>query len=269
MRHTVHRDPDEQVVGDASAAREPRHVVLCVDFHDMLVGHVLDALLGQGAENALGELFRDRNRSRHRADDTNLGRIPDAALDEVIVKQERTLERRGRALEWVAEDPDQDFPRVEIREHVAHALRSRDRVVLDAALFESGRGCEVVVRPQRDDEDVGVVGGCVCRHLPFLRVDRDHPLLSELDSLLGDVAVVQQDVRSRFPAEQDVQLREPEGKRVVLVEKRDADLAGEGFGEPRRQFQAREACTKDHDMLHRRDDDNAVLAKAGEVFVAA
>ena len=222
----MHRDPDEQVVGDADAALEPRLVVPCVELHDMLVRHVLDATLCQGVEDALGKFFRDRNRSRDRADDTNLDRIPDAALDEVIVKEERALERRGRALEWVAEDPDQDLPRVEVREHVAHALRSRDRVVLDTALFEAGRGREVVIRPQRDDEDVSVVRGCVCRHLPFLRVDRDHPLLSELDSLFGDVAVLQQDVRSRFPAGQDVQLREPEGKRVVLVKKRDADLAG-------------------------------------------
>ena len=160
-------------------------------------------------------------------------------------------------MKGLAEDPDQDLPRVEVREHVAHALRSRDRVVLDAALFEAGRGREVVIRPQRDDEDVGVVRGCVRRHLPLLRVDRDHPLLSELDSLFGDVAVVQQDVRSRLPAEQDVQLREPEAKGVVLVEKRDADLARERLGESRRQLQARETCTKDHDVLHRRDDDNA------------
>ena len=51
-------------------------------------------------------------------------------------------------------------------------------------------------------------------------------------------------------------------------EQRDAHVAGEGFGEPRRQFQAREACTEDHDMLHRRDDDNAVLACFG-LFAAA
>ena len=189
---------------------KPRLVVLCVELDDMLVRHVLDATLCQGVEDALGKFFRDRNRRCEWADDTNLDRIPEAALEEVIVKEERALERRGRALEWVAEDPDQDLPRVEVRERVAHALRSRDRVVLDAALFEAGRGCEVVVRPQSDDEDVGVVRGCVCRHLPFLRVDRDHPLLSELDSLFGDVAVVQPDVRCRLPAEQDVQLRESE-----------------------------------------------------------
>jgi hypothetical protein len=86
----------------------------------------------------------------------------------------------------------------------------RDRVVLDPALFESGSCCKVVVRAQRDDEDVGVVRGCVRRHLSFLRVDRDHTFLAELDFLAGDVAVVQQDVRGRLPAEQDVQLRESE-----------------------------------------------------------
>jgi hypothetical protein len=60
---------------------------------------------------------------------------------------------------------------------------------------------------------------------------------------------VQQDVRCRFPAEQDVQLREPEGERAVPVEERDADLVGERVGESRRQLQAREAGPKDKDVL--------------------
>jgi hypothetical protein len=99
-----------------------------------------------------------------------------------------------------------------------------DRVVLDAALLKSGRRCEVVVRPQRNDKDVGVVRARVRRHMPFLRIDRDHAFLPELDSLLGDVLVVQQDVRCRLPAEQDVKLREPEAERVVLVDERRADF---------------------------------------------
>src|SRR5436190_18070924 len=53
----------------------------------------------------------------------------------------------GGHLKRMAEDPDQDPPRVDFRENVAHPLRPRDRVVLDASLFEPGRGGEVVRRP--------------------------------------------------------------------------------------------------------------------------
>ena len=170
----------------------------------------------------------------------------------MIVQEKRALERRWRALEGVAEDPDQDRSRIELREHVAHALGSRDRVVLEAALLESWRGREVVVGPQRDDEDVGVVRALVGRHPSFLRVDRRHALLAELDSLFGDVAVGEQDVRRRLPTEQDVQLRESEAERVISVDKRDANLVGERVGESCRQLQASETGPKDHDvcLLH-------------------
>src|SRR4029450_7918512 len=91
------------------------------------------------------------------ADGTNLDRIPDATFEEVIVKQHGGLERRRWALEWVTKDPYQNRPRIEVRECLAHVLRARDGVVLDAALRESGCGSEVVVCSERNDEDVGVV----------------------------------------------------------------------------------------------------------------
>jgi hypothetical protein len=138
-----------------------------------------------------GELLRDRNRSRHRADGANLDRVPDVALNEVVVKQHGSLERRRWALERVTEDPDQNRPRIEVRECLAHVLRARDGVVLDAALRESGCGCEVVVCSERDDEDVGVVRTVVGRHPSRLRVDLGHTFLAKLDSVLGDLAVVQ------------------------------------------------------------------------------
>jgi hypothetical protein len=55
----------------------------------------------------------------------------------VIVQEKRTLERRGRALEGVPEDPDEDRSRIEVGERVTQSLGPRDRVVLKAALLES------------------------------------------------------------------------------------------------------------------------------------
>jgi Protein of unknown function (DUF2652) len=73
----------------------------------------------------------------------------------------------------------------------------------------------------------------------------------ELDALLGDVAVAQQNVGTGLPVEEHVQLREPEAERFAPVDERDVDLVAERFGESRRQFQAREASPKDHDVpLH-------------------
>ena len=48
------------------------------------------------------ELLRDRDGSGHRADYTDLRLRSDSPLDEVVVQQERALERSGRALEGVA-----------------------------------------------------------------------------------------------------------------------------------------------------------------------
>lgn len=187
----MHGNADEEVVRDTAAVGEPHGVLVAVDFDDLLVRDVLDAALAQEVEDRPGELLRDRDRSRHRADGTNLDGIPDATFEEVIVKQHGSLERRRWALERVTEDPDQNRPRIEVQECLAHGLRARDGVVLDAALCESGCGGEVVVCSERNDEHVCVVRTVVGRYPSRLRVDLRHTFLAELDSVLGDIAVVQ------------------------------------------------------------------------------
>src|SRR5436305_10854959 len=62
-------------------------------------------------------------------------------------------------------------------------------------------------------------------------------------------AVGHQYVRCGLAAEQDVQLREPEAERVVLVDERHANVVNQGVGESRRQLQAPETGPKDHDVL--------------------
>lgn len=103
FRHAVNGDPDEQVVWHASAAREPGLSAASVEFGDKLVGHILDPALLQSCKDALRNLFRDRDRRRHRADHADLHDCPDSPLHEVIVQQERTLERSGRALEGMTQ----------------------------------------------------------------------------------------------------------------------------------------------------------------------
>jgi hypothetical protein len=147
------------------------------------------------------------------------------------VQEKRTLERRGRALEGVPEDPDEDRSRIEVGERVTQSLGPRDRVILKAALLESWGCPDVVVGAERDCQDVCVVRALVGRHSSFLRLDRRHAFLAELDSRFGDLLVGEEDVGLRFPTEQDVQLRESEAERVISVEKRDANVVGERVGE--------------------------------------
>ena len=125
------------------------------------------------------------------------------------------------------QDRDQHPPPREVGEGVAQALGAGERVVLKPALLESRRRRQVVLRAQRDREEVGVVGAHVRDDAPLQRVDRRHGRLPELDPLLGDVAVVQEHVGRRLPAEQHIQFGEPEVERVVSVDQRDVNRVSE------------------------------------------
>jgi phytoene/squalene synthetase len=70
----------------------------------------------------------------------------------------------------------------------------------------------------------------------------------KLDAVLRDVAVGEQDLGRGFAAEQDVELRETEAERVVLVDERDANLVRNLVGQARRKLQPAEAGTEDHDV---------------------
>ena len=140
-----------------------------IELDDPLLRHVLDVARRELVEEALRDLRRDGNRRGHRRDDPDLGLFPDAPLDELVVEQERALERRGRALVRLGEDAEQDRPAVELGQGVAHPLGAGDRVVLEAVLREAGDSVHVVLRAERDDEDVGVVGAAVGRDVPGRR----------------------------------------------------------------------------------------------------
>ena len=216
-------------------------------------GQLLDAPRGERVAEHLRDLAGHRDRALHRERRRHLHRVADAPLREVLVQQERPLERGRRTLEGLPEHGDEDSPAVEVGQRVAQPLGAGDGVVLEAARLEAGRRVHVVVGAHRHDEEVRVVGAGVRGDPPGGGVDAGHRLLAELDAVLVDVAVVQPHVVGRLPAEHHLELGVAEDERVVAVQQRDADRVLERLGEPRRQLQATEARAEDQDVLLRRE----------------
>ncbi len=120
-----------------------------------------------------------------------------------------------------------------------------------AAVLQSWSRRHVVIRTHRYDQEIGVVGADIRLHPPGHRVDSDHRLLADLDTVLGDVEVRQPHVVGRLASEHYLELREAEEERVVAVEQHDVDRVSGGFGQARREFEPPEARAQDEDVpLH-------------------
>ena len=188
-----------------------------------MLGKLLDPARGQ----RVAEHLRDRAGHRHgalqRERRRHLHGIANAPLREVLVQEERPLERRRRTVERLPEDRHEHASAFEVGKRIAQALCPGERVVLVAVFLEAWRAGRVVVRTHRHDQEVGVVGADVGLHPPGNRIDADHRLPPELDPFFGNVAVRKQHVVGRPAAEHHLKLREAEKERGVAVEQRDVD----------------------------------------------
>ena len=213
---------------------------------------LLDASGGERLAEHLRHLSGHRDRALHRERRRQLHRVADAPPREVLVQQERPLERGRRALEGLPEHGDENPSAVELGQRVAQPFGAGDRVVLMAARLEAGRRVHVVVGAHRHDQEVRVVGIGVRGDPPGAGIDGGHRLLAELDADHVDAAVGQPYLVGRLPAEHHVELGIAEDEGVVAVQQRDADRILERLREPLRQLQATEARAKDQDVfLHR------------------
>src|SRR3954454_2504603 len=88
-------------------------------------------------------------------------------------------------------------------------------------------------------------------------------LLTKLDAILVELAVVQPHVIGRLAAEHHLKLGIAEDERVGAVQQRDPNHVLERLGEPRRQLEAAEARAKDHDVLLHRASAYANRGDAG------
>ena len=117
----------------------------------------------------------------------DLAVVPDPALHEVVVQEQRRLARGGRALERRPADADDRATTRERGQHLPQPFRAADGVELVAALREPRRRVEVVVGAEGDDEHVRLVDAAGRRHPPRLGVDRGDRLLEEADARLAEV----------------------------------------------------------------------------------
>jgi hypothetical protein len=166
------------------------------------------------------------------------------------VEQQRALIGRRRAFERNPQDRNQHPPAGERRQDLTQALCAGDGVVLVTVLHKARRGGRVVIGAQRHDQDVGLVGAAVGDHVTGLRIDRRDLFLAELDPASRDVPIRVADLFAGLPAEQDLQLGEPEDERVILVNEGDVHLIAQRRRQPRGQLQPSETGTQDQYMQH-------------------
>src|SRR6185312_4355111 len=100
------------------AARELCRTGRRVDAGDEMLWQFLDVACSEPIAEHLRDLTGHRDRARHRKCRRHLDGVPDSLLREVLVQQERTLERGGRALERLPENRDEHPAALEVGERV-------------------------------------------------------------------------------------------------------------------------------------------------------
>jgi hypothetical protein len=96
------------------------------------------------------------------------------------------------------------------RDYLGQAGCPLERVELVSTVCEAGGCVEVVVGPDCNDEEVGLVDALIGGRAPPLRIDRDDRLLKKPHARLLDVRIREPSLRERPSAEHHVELGIPE-----------------------------------------------------------
>ena len=123
--------------------------------------------------------------------------------------------------------------------------RTGDRVEFILAQHHARCSGHVVVGPERDDEDIGLVHAFVGRHALGCRIDGSHRFAQQFYAGLGEVRIGMPDRRLSRPPEQQIELGETEDEAVGLVDEGDLDAVAQRLRERGRQFQSAEAGAED------------------------
>ena len=254
----VGRDRAQQVVVDGAAVERADQPLVGVDGGRREVRHDPDALL-------VGDLGQDavrvglRERAGVRRDQRDLDAVADALLAEVVVGEERELERRDGALDRHLADVDDEPAFLHAGDGLPHRERPVERVErVHAAVAHHARHAFDLLRrraaaERADQEIVGIVA-VVGVHLALRVVDQHHFGRHE-----GDAARQRRGDRPDDVVPFAIAVhpeRDEQEPRLVdvqrgLVDHRDLPLAEV---EPVRQQVGRQraagAGAEDHDVLH-------------------
>ena len=167
----------------------------------------------------------------------------------------------GGHLKGAPQTPTTTLAALEGREDAAETLGAGHRVEL-VGVGEPGGRVEVVVRAERDDEDVRLVDARVRRHRPRLRIDRRDRLAQEPNARLREARIGQSHGVGLDASEHHVELRVAEHERVGPVDQRDAGVVAELLGEDRGQLETAEPGAEDQDPLVHRASLSALRSTA-------
>jgi hypothetical protein len=160
-------------------------------------------------------------------------------------------------------DAHDDGPALERGQQLAERLGAGDGVELVSAFGQPRRGGDVVVGAERDDDDVGVIGGAIGHDASGGGADRGDEFLLERDARLGQAAVGEVDGLGRGATEHRVELLVAEDEAVVLVDEGDVHRLAEGFGEAGGDLEPAEPGACDHDSHDTLPRGLAATSRAG------
>ena len=185
----MQRHGHEQVEVELAAVVGDQLAAIRVDLAGVELGDELDRLLVEQAGQVLG---RDRLREGRveRGGEDEVDAVPDPALAEVPVGEERELERRDRALDRQVDEVDDEATAVEALERRRERRGALRCVEGEGALVPAGAGealrlLGLQTRARGDDEHVvGEDGAVVEQELVALDPDRVDLSLVEDDPVV-------------------------------------------------------------------------------------
>ena len=149
-------DAEEEVEGQLAAVVEHGDPPAAVERRDAACGDERDPRSANAASSA-SEVSGDGGIGVPNGDKRDLAGVAGAAGYEVVVQQQGGFARRRWALVGRVADSDDRPSAREVGQEPGQTFGAGDRVELVARLGESGRGIEVVVGAECDDQDVRLV----------------------------------------------------------------------------------------------------------------
>ena len=129
--------------------------------------------------------------------------------------------------------------------------RARHGVEL-GGVRQTRRRIEIVVRAERDDQKIRLVGSAIGRHALGDGIDQRDRFLEQTHAGLHEILIRQSHRVERRAPEHHVELRVAEGKGVAFVDQRHIDAIAERLRERGAEFEPTEAGSENEDVFFHR-----------------